>query len=271
MKECFKKTSIDCMDQALPNKINEQENETNKNTNEVSTTNLNIRNSHSFLENDQYLETNDSKKKVFKCTHNNFKIFHPGNDEELPRKIINSFLEKKISITLSQRQNQRIPRKNNSDSIRRKIKARFLKSLKNTINQRLKYAGSIYFFNNLPSNFINNIAINANWGILNKTFKQIFLEKLGDNDENTVNLDKRQNNILAIEYLENNKTISEISHYKYYKNMKYSNIYEEYLNSREFEEDIIDIKMKEDKIYLEKYVDLALNLNNFFNKNNQII
>ena len=243
MNECFQKTSIKCKGQALPNKINEKENEINNDTNEDSIMNLNIRNNHSSLENNQYLKANDSKKKIFKCTHkdilNNFKIFHPGNNEELPRKIINLFLEKKINITLSQRQNRKKQRKNNSDNIRRKIKARFLKSLKNTLNQRLKYASSIYFFDYLPSKFITNIAKLANRGILNKTFTQIFSEKLVDNYENAVNFDKRQNNKLVILYLENNETISERSHYKYYKNMKYSEIYEEYLNSREFEEDII--------------------------------
>ena len=269
MKECFKKTSNDCMDQVLPNKINGQENEKNNDSNENSIMNLNIKNSHSSQENDQNLKANDSKKKIFQCTHkdnfNNFKIFHPGNDEELPRKIINSFLEKKTTITLSQRRNQRISRKYNLDGIRRRIKARFLKSFINTINQRLKYAGTTRFFNNLPSYFITNITKNANRSILVKTFKQIFLEKLSDNNENEVISARRQNNILAIDYLEKNETIGERSHYKYYKNMKYSEIYEEYLYSREFEEDIIEIKMKGDKIYFEKYLDLALNLNNYFN------
>ena len=208
------------------------------------------------------------RKKISKCIYkdylNNFKIFHPGNDEELPRKIINLVMEKKIDNALSQRQNQRRQRKYNSDNLRRRAKVRFLKSLKNTINQRLKYAGSIYFFNNLPFNFNTNVQIIANRGILNKTFKQIFSEKLGDNDENELNFNKRHNNIMVIIYLEENETISERSHYKYYKNMKYSEIYEEYLNSREFEEDINEIKKKEDIIYLEKYIDLALNLNDYF-------
>ena len=275
MKECFKTTIINCVDQALPNKIKQQENEKNNDTNEDSITNLNIKNSLNLLENDQYLKANYCKKKIFQCTHkdilNNFKIFHPGNNEELPRKIIDLISEKRTNITLSQRQNLRKQRKNNSDNIRKKIKARFLKSLKDTLNQRLKYAGSIYFFNYLPSNFITNIAIFANKGILNKTFKQIFSEKFGYNDENAVNFNKRQNNILVIRFLEENETISEKSYYKYYNNMKYSEIYEEYLKSREFEEDIISIKAKEGIIYLEKYIDLALNLNNFFNMNNQII
>ena len=99
MKECFKKTSINCMGQTLPNKINEKENEINNDTNEDSIMNLNIINSNISLENDQYFKANDSKKKIFKCTHkdilNNFKIFHPGNNEELPRKIINLFSKKK--------------------------------------------------------------------------------------------------------------------------------------------------------------------------------
>ena len=270
MGESSQKTNIKSMEQGLPNIIDEQENEINNYTSEDFTININIRNIHNSQESAQSLEANDSKKKIFQCIYNEnfnrFKIFHPGNNEEYPRKLINLILEKKMSTTLPQR-NKRKKRKFNSDNIRKKIKSRFLKSLKNTLNQRLKYASSIYFFDYLSSKFITNIAKLANRGILNKTFTQIFSEKLVDNYENAVNFDKRQNNKLVILYLENNETISERSHYKYYKNMKYSEIYEEYLNSREFEEDIIGIKMKEGTIYLEKYIDLALNLNDFFNQN----
>ena len=53
--------------------------------------------------------------------------------------------------------------------------------------------------------------------------------------------------------------------------MKYYEIYNEYLNSKEFEEDINKLKKKENKKahsgnedYIKQYINLALNLNDFF-------
>ena len=48
--------------------------------------------------------------------------------------------------------------------------------------------------------------------------------------------------------------------------MKYYEIYDEYINSREFEDDIIRLKEKEGEpeIYIKKYINLALELNDFF-------
>ena len=48
--------------------------------------------------------------------------------------------------------------------------------------------------------------------------------------------------------------------------MKYYEIYDEYINSREFEDDIIKLKEKEGEpeVYIKKYIKLALKLNDFF-------
>ena len=277
MIQSNQKTSINSMDQSLPNIIDEQENEINNYTSEDFTINLNINNIHNSQESEQCLETKEGKKKIFQCIYNEnlnrFKIFHPGNNEEYPRKLINLILEKKMRTTLSQR-NKRKKRKFNSDNIRKKIKSRFLKSLKNTLNQRLKSAGSKFYFNYLPINFVTNTTKIENRGILNMTLKEVYTKNFSENENNEINIHKMKDNILAILYLEKDEIISERCHYKYYKNMKYAEIYEEYLNSREFEEDIIKLKEEqkeleeeESKIYIEKYICIALNLNDFFNEN----
>ena len=68
-----------------------------------------------------------------------------------------------------------------------------------------------------------------------------------------------------IDYLENNEIISEKSNYKYYKNMKYYEVIYEYLNSIEFEEDIIKLEKEgEDEEYIKLYIHLALNYVDFY-------
>ena len=46
--------------------------------------------------------------------------------------------------------------------------------------------------------------------------------------------------------------------------MKYCELYEEYLNSKEFEEDIIKLVKKESKEYIKQYINLALHLIDYF-------
>ena len=77
-------------------------------------------------------------------------------------------------------------------------------------------------------------------------------------------MEKNQNNALAIENIEKNKKVRNNSNYIYYKNMKYCEIYEEYLSSKEFEEDIIKLVKKESKEYIKQYINLALHLIDYF-------
>ena len=102
-------------------------------------------------------------KNIFKVRNpNKFLIFNCGNKDKPIRNFINKTLKKKKFIVLQNKKNSIIiiikkDRKNDADNIRKKIKARFLKYLKNAINERLILAGSEYFFTFLPQNFICNI------------------------------------------------------------------------------------------------------------------
>ena len=94
-------------------------------------------------------------------------------------------------------------------------------------------------------------------------FEQDFSE--GENDNKEINSKNNQENILLIKYLEENEIISEKSNYKYYKNMKYYEVIYEYLNSIEFEEDIIKLEKEgEDEEYIKLYIHLALNYVDFY-------
>ena len=194
-------------------------------------------------------------------------------------------------------------RKDKPDDVRKKIKARFLKSLKNTINNKLKCANSEKLFNFLPQCFICAITKKRNdLSVLNMTFKELmstnFYEEY-NNETNTNNLLKKKrslsstdiNNLLkkenilynqdpknyknphkkvkmnpdkkkylanleVLNYLENKKEISNKVNFDIIQNMTFSDLYNEYLKSKEFQEDILKSKKeeKESEDYINDYI-----------------
>ena len=64
-------------------------------------------------------------------------------------------------------------RKFKPDDIRKKIKARFHKTIKNAINEFLKFTGSEKFFDFLPQSFICNISREKNKEVLHLTYKEL--------------------------------------------------------------------------------------------------
>ena len=78
-------------------------------------------------------------------------------------------------------------------------------------------------------------------------------------------LDKYHHNLSVLEYLKNNKEISRKSNFNNIKNMKLYEIYDEYLNSKEFKMDISKLKQqKETDKYIKKYISRAINLIDYF-------
>ena len=95
------------------------------------------------------------KKKKFK----KFKIYH---------------IEfKKLSEKDKILNKQRHKRKYKPDDIRKKIKARFHKSIKNIINDNLRKAGSKKLFTYLPQVFISSITKEKNRNVLDLSFREI--------------------------------------------------------------------------------------------------
>ena len=131
----------------------------------------------------------------------------------------------------------------------------------------MKYAGSNFYFDYLPQNFITDVNKDRNKQILNMTFKQLFSKDFFSELEAKYS-EKCQINNLAIEHIEKNKKVREKSNYNYYNEMKYYEIYEEYLRSKEFEEDIIKlVEKKENEEYIKQYINLALHLIDYFSSN----
>ena len=202
------------------------------------------------------------KANIFKVDNpKHFKIFHSGSHQKYPRNLINSIKQGIIDISLAKRGAKKKIRKYNKDNVMTRFKSRFHKSSKNAANERLKRAGSIHLFGYLPHSFIGNISKSKNRGIMNMVIKDLFEQDFseGENNNEEINLKNNQENISLIKYLEENEIISEKSNYKYYKNMKYYEVIYEYLNSIEFEEDIIKLEKEgENEEYIKLYIHLAL-------------
>ena len=225
-----------------------------------------------FEDSDMISKTFNQKNKaksgiIFRVVYPNcFNIFNPGSYEKYPRDLINLISENKENISLLKRNKIKKKRKFYPDNIRRKIKCGFLNSLKNILNKGLKRCNSKFLFDYLPQNFIANVTKNVNKQILNMTFKQLFSKDFNEiKDKVPKNSKERcRVNILVIESIEKNKDVREKSNYNNYTNMTYSEIYYEYLRSKEFEEDIIKLEKKESKEYIKQYINLAIHLIDYF-------
>ena len=244
-----------------------------------------IKNNIKEKEDDKYL-IKDDKKNIFI----NFKIFNPKSaSEDLKniRNFINTIIfeknkkvdkknnlfhinkkkcEKDISITST--------RKYKPDNIRKKIKSRFLKALKNRINEELKYAGSTQYFDFLSQCFICEINKKKNKEILYMTLREIittnFYEKYKKKFNNILNkkrngdcppsIVKFNNNNEIIKYLDNNKVIHTKFNFDIIGNMTLTELFNEYLESNEFEKNIFRLKFeeKEENLYIKEYIIKAL-------------
>lgn len=161
-------------------------------------------------------------------------------------------------------------RKFKPDNIRKKIKARFHKDLKNVINDKIKKAGGNKLFDLLPQSFITNITIKLNQRVLNSTLENLVrydcLEDTGGKEKNP-DRDKYNKNLEVLDYLNENKDISEKIGFDKIKNMKYEELLRAYFTSKEFENSLIEIyeKNKKEKIdYFEEYVNKAIAYVDFF-------
>ena len=153
-------------------------------------------------------------------------------------------------------------RKEAADNIRKKIKSRFFKSLKNCINQEIEKKGINKKMEYLPQNFISNISKEEIKLMLDKTLKEIInIYCIERNDE------KSEKNLNLLKYLEvqkekNNDKINKI--YKIFQT-KIKNLFNEYIHSEEFEQSLVKLKEEGNYFdYIKSYINEANNFINFF-------
>ena len=254
-------------EQNMPTQINQQISKINSEiTNEPLNTNSENR---IFNENEvSKKELNNNNKKI-KKKKNKFKICHIEY-----KKIEKDETDKKDKIITNRLKHKR---KYKADDIRKKIKARFHKSIKNIINENLRKAGSKKLFTFLPQAFISSIARQTNRYVLNMSFREILQQNfVNDLDEKKyknkkIDLAKYKKNLSVLEYLDNNPEISKNSGFDIISEMKYCDLLEEYFKSNEFERAIFKLKEEnEDEDYIKEYIIKSKNYVKFFMENGKL-
>jgi hypothetical protein len=164
-------------------------------------------------------------------------------------------------------------RKYKPDDIRKKIKARFHKSIKNIVNENLKKAGSKYTFSFLPQIFISSISREKNHQILNLSYRDLIKKDFVSNiDEERyknkkVDLAKYKNNLKVLEYLDKNPDICINSGFDIISKMKYGDLLEEYFHSDEFDRAIEKLREEnEEEDYIKEYINKAKTYVKFFSE-----
>ena len=206
--------------------------------------------------------------------------------EYTPNRIIISPLNNKQGLSIfktnvyytdekGKKKKQKKKRKLKSDDIKKKIKAKVHKTIKNIINQKLTDVHSQKFFVPFPQDFITNVTIEYNQKALKLTYEQLieendFTEK-GERQGKT-SLDKYTKNLDVLNYLKNNGDICKKSEFEKIKNMKYKDLLKAYFRSHEFEQSIIKLRNKNEEInYIEEYINNAINYVDFYGNNKRNI
>ena len=196
---------------------------------------------------------------------NYFKVVHSQKDSLFNKTDNNNFvLEKEGENFLGRKRfSNRRKRKDNKDNIRKKIKRGFFNNgLIKKLNEKLKSIGSKKYLRKFPQHFVSDVNQKRNKKLFNMTLREIF-----ENKELYINEDKEGfrnylNNLKVIQ----NEEIKENEELKIIFNKTINELYEEYINSDEF--NIIEInRLKEKKMqddYIKRYINLARYLILFF-------
>jgi hypothetical protein len=155
----------------------------------------------------------------------------------------------------------RVPRYENQDNIRKKIKRAFLNNaLINKLNEKIKSSGSRLFFEKFPQKFVCDIIKKSNKEILNMTLFEIFEKK----DLYGGDLANYYHNLKVIK----SDDFKENQELKFILNKTYCELFEEYLKSYEYIVEEIN-RLKEKNMgddYVKKYIYLAKHFIEYFSQ-----
>ena len=206
---------------------------------------------HYFISNKDINSSSDligKKRKIFKV---NYRIrFDRDNAQLCDEKIIT----KNMALPTIKR------RRENMDNIHKKIKTVFFNNfIYNKINEKLKKKKSRLYFVKFPISFVNDVKRNTNKDIINLSLLEIISKKeLYDES----NLNNYYHNLKVIE----NKETLENEELKEILNKKYFELFEEYINSKEFNIDEIN-RLKNNNfgdVYIKRYLYLAKHFIKYF-------
>ena len=184
--------------------------------------------------------------------------------------------DKKLFVLLIQNKDKK--RKQKQDNIRKNIKVSFLKILRGIINTGLENAFSKYLFEQFSQYFVTDITIQTNSEAMGLTYEEIFdfsyfkYKYLFHKNEKAQKVveKKREKNEKALAYLnsEENKQISIISGWNKIKKMNYGYLLKMFFLSKEFEESIKNLELKEEEKYIIEYINIAKNYLDFYQYTN---
>ena len=168
-------------------------------------------------------------------------------------------LFKLIKEETSNKKRRKKRRRENKDNIRKKIKRGFLNgNLIKNLNIKLKSIDSRLFFERFPQNFISDVRKQTNKEILHLSLKEIFERKeLYLEEEHSYYYHNLK--ILRKEEINNNYLMRQILGMKFYQ------LFEEYLKSDEFIEEINRLKkngMNDE--YIRNYLNISKHFLEFF-------
>ena len=209
------------------------------------------------------------KKSIDEINYDNKKMKTISNEFLYKFKIKRYFIDEN-----GRRKKIKKKRKYKPDDIRKKIKCRFLKTLKNIINNNLKKAGTKLLFDFFPQCFVGNVSKKLNSKCLDLTYKEListdFANELNNKDypKSKIYLKKYNKNLKVLNYLENNPDIRKKSGFDMIKDRKYKDILSMYFKSFEFENALMQLKNeKENPEYIQDYIHYAKTFINFFSGN----
>lgn len=225
---------------------------------------------NSFEENDKDKKTNkvmfkvksmnaQNKKQIFKVNYpDKVSLFTNTEKDNTPDEVKeNKMVKENI------KRKKRRPRKENKDNIRRKIKRGFLNTgVIKKLNQKLKNIGSNLYFMRFPQSFVSDIYRKTNKEVVNMTLAEIFVNKEINTSKNRPDLNNYYHNLKVV----NSDEIKKNEEMQKILNMKYCDLFEDYINSDEFKIDEINrLKRKNmNEEFINRYINVSKTFIKFF-------
>ena len=194
---------------------------------------------------------------------NEFKLFNPNKNIKYLRSHYNKKYFYRVIIYIG----KNVKRKRGSmrDNISKKIKVNFFKNIIASLNWKLRKKNINKDFKRLDQNCITDVTKTYNKYLFEKTLKEIIKEKpkVKDKEKAKKTEDKWRQNIKLIEELEE----SGDEDFKHIFELNIEELFNEYLDSKEFEESIYDLRRKKFYFdYIQNYIQIAENLVNYYKK-----
>ena len=187
----------------------------------------------------------------------------PNENQIISESTKNQSLNQNIQKNLKKRIRckDRRRRRENNDNIRKGIKRNFFnRYIYNILNTELKKGGSNNFFEKFSSVFASDIDRERNKALLNITLIQIMKNK--DLYKNN-SLEKYYHNLEVLKSLKKGKFLD----LEKLLNTTYLDLFNEYINSENFENNLKKLKYKENDVYIERYIYLSQTWIDFFLNN----